>query len=896
MLKPNIRVLVSSCVACILLWQSFFLQTHAAREMPATQSPRMQVVAGFDSRYRDGHWVPVQLSLSNDAADFTGTISITVSSSLSPIGPDAGSPSTRYQEAISLPSGAQKHVTMYVPLATGLQGTTQNLTVDLLDSTKQTVNEQKTMLHSLGPSDLFVGILSDQSTGFGPLAALSLPNPASSILTEQFNASTFPSLAEALKNFDLLVLDNFTTDSLSQEQLQALTTWVMRGGSLVEVGGPEWRHTLGPLPDELLPALPTGTTTLPGGTRLLPIGAPAQGGSDADKHATTVPAPLLVSAATTKPESTPLLSSSAVPLLVQGQVGQGQVLYLAYDPTLAPLGSWSGAGNLWKGLLLRTLGEQLLASTPGQGPGKFSPDSSGTTMIALLQALFPTLLPSGWLLFVLFLTYVVALGPLRFWLVRRLKSRAWSWRITLCTILLFSLLSFGLAFQQKEASRLSSRIAVIQLSGSQGEETTAHETDYMAFFVPSQSNFQVHLPARTLLQPLDDLSQYSRTPLTSHQTTINSVPNGTEAALQGSDLWTLHALISQQDRLVQGGLTSHLTLLNGSLVGSITNHFAYALNDAYVLMGNNHLFLGRLAAQQTQQVRFPALTNISQPMALADQIALSQGLPTPYIPYSGAQTLTETQRHAAVLATLSGENNTNYYCAGSSCAAPPIGNSSSITVFPHKGLSSSLTHDPLLIAGSPATLIGWMDTSSGGSAMTINGQSSPGSQESLIQAPLDTDFSGAVTIDPSLVGSQLVDIQSTDRLHASSRATPLLQAPRVYTMTTGSMTFEFTLPIIPHLHAQRLTLTEDGNAPQMFSSPGTGQMADASHLHATLYNWRTGSWTETAFRQFAVSLQNAQEYVGPAGRVLLHLSNSDPAQGTILFNRPALTVQGSVIP
>src|SRR5258708_33178865 len=150
-----------------------------------------------------------------------------------------------------------------------------------------------------------------------------------------------PTLASVLKNFDLLILDNFTTSALSQQQLAALLTWVLQARSIIVAGGPEWRPTLTPLPAGLLPVTITGTQNTPAGTALLPIGGPS-------KVNETVPAPIPISTAKTATGGLVIRSSGTTPLIVQAKREQGTVCYLAFDPTLEPIVSWPGTTTLWK--------------------------------------------------------------------------------------------------------------------------------------------------------------------------------------------------------------------------------------------------------------------------------------------------------------------------------------------------------------------------------------------------------------------------------------------------------------------------------------------------------------------------------------------------------------------
>jgi hypothetical protein len=200
---------VFALLALLMFPLTAYAHTQTARAAGA-DGPRFSVNAGFDTRYRDGNWIPVVISLNNGGSDFNGTLSI---STVSPYGGN-NNPTATYQVPVNLANGAQKQITMYIPLSTGASGTTQAIIVNLLDSNNHLVSRQSSTLNALGVGDVFVGVLSDQSTGFAPLNAVPLPNQGGSVIVEQLSASSMPTLAAVLKNFDVLVLDNFTTSTL----------------------------------------------------------------------------------------------------------------------------------------------------------------------------------------------------------------------------------------------------------------------------------------------------------------------------------------------------------------------------------------------------------------------------------------------------------------------------------------------------------------------------------------------------------------------------------------------------------------------------------------------------------------------------------------------------------
>ena len=916
--NTNIGIFVASCLALALLL--FFSLPIKALAHPVTSGPSLQVSAGFETHYRDGNWVPVQITLRNDGPDFSGTLSLTASNPQYVVQSDP-STSLSYQFAITLANGARKQVTMYLPLYSGMQ----NVTVKLLDGNGNAIGTQSAALNPLAPGDVFIGVLSDQSTGFGPLSTAPLPTQGGSVIVEFLNANIMPTMAGILKNFNIIVLDDFTTSNLSTAQLAALQTWVNQGGNLIVAGGPEWHRTISSLPTGLLPVAVNGTSIIPAGTSLLPLGGPTVGRLGQNKAPDAVHSPVTVSRATLVDprKSEVVLSSGGIPLLVQARLGQGTVSYLAFDPTLEPLLGWQGASVFWEGLLLRGLGDQLLSNSsifPGTGPYNTQGQQLlASRMSGLLQSLLPNTLPSPWTLAFLLVGYILVLGPMRLLLVQRLKRRDWSWRIVLSSVVIFSFLTYGIALEEKGTSILSNSITVAQL-GQSG--SASHITTFLGVFVPNQGNFQVHIPGSSLVQlSPDNLASYQGGPVSSSDqstTSIASAQNGTDVNLRDAGIWTLHTIISEQDRQLHQGLASHLSLQNGTLEGTVTNTLSYPLSDAYLLMPNNALSLGRLAAGQTKQIMLKlSNTPLNPGQTLADLIVQMSGSSYPYgsYPYgtvNGSQTRSEWQRHLSILLTLDGKGYYGFPCpspcpiavsnqpaiqqgqgllgalgvlGGNATSSGFVSYSSSINLVPLSGgpLTAYNGGDPLLVPGSPVTLIGWADNPlDSTNAVTINDVSPTGLHETLVQAPLSVDIAGALNLPSSFIPGQLIDVQGNG---------VQVQFPGFYALSAGSMTFEYAVPNVANLHISGLVISELSGANPAATGGITGS---TSSLPFRLYNWRSGSWDAISLNQGTFTTHNASAYIGPGGRVLLQIVYKDSSLSTVVFGKPALNLQGDV--
>lgn len=907
--NKRILALAASCLALVLLY-SFSPTPTLAREV--TGVPTFQVNAGFETHYRDGNWVPVQVTLRNNGPDFSGTVSLTAPTPQFLGSSNQGTPSN-YQVPITLANGAQKQVTIYVPLYFDVQ----SVTVKLLNSSGNVVGSQNATLTPLLPGDILIGILSDQSSGFNPLGTVSLPNQGDSIVLVFLNASTMPGMAAVLKNFNVIVLDNFTTSNLSVAQLSALQTWVNQGGTLILVGGPEWHRTLGTLPAGLVPVKVTGSTTIAPGTSLLPAGGPQVAHPGQNNALDSVQALITISMASIIAQGDPtrsevILASGASPLIVQTHQEQGTIIFLAFDPTLEPVLGWQGASALWDSLLLRGLGEQLLLHT-GSAPGIGSSPQQGQPILAnrmngFLQSLLPATIPPPWrTLGILLFCYILVLGPVRFFLVKRLKGRYWSWRIILSSIVIFSLLSYGLAYVEKGSSILSESITIAQLNQN---GSSAHMTTYMGVFVPNQGDYHLHIPGKGLAQPSPDNLSFQNGLVdssTRSHTTISPLQDGIDVNLQDVNIWTLHTILAEQDHSIHKGLTSQLTIQNGALLGTVTNTLGYTLSDAFLLMPSQAFSLGRLAAGETKHVQLK-LSSMPLPpnSTLADLIALNTGSPT-YQEMPNSLPLTTWQRHLSILYALDGEGFFNYssVCAGQ-CNVPvnplvPIlpvqpginpvsigssfinSNAVSILATPSWQYTATTNNDPLLVPGSPATLIGWAENPLDSTdSVTINDIHPAGLHETLIQAPLSVNLAGPLDLPPNFVAGRLINVDGNNAQ---------LLFPDVYTISTGSMTFEYVVPNAGNLRINGISITEQPDL-SLVSQGITVPNADS--LPFRLYNWHTNTWNALSLSQNTFTTNNVSAYIGPTGRVLVQLNNKDSSLGTFVFAKPMINLQGVV--
>ncbi len=810
-------------------------------------SPTLQIRAGFGTYFRVGAWVPLYITLHNNGSDFNGMLATSNPEGVVLQDTYSMVPSSIHQQPVTVPRGTQKQVTLYLPITA--RSTTVSIIVQLLDNYGKVVQSQSVLLHQLYAENVFVGLLSDQMSGFDALRNVVLPNSSDSVLVQYLNAQNMPSMEAVLANFNLIVLDTFHTSRLSHEQLRALYLWVQQGGSLIEVGGPHWQQTLSALPVNLLPVSIHGASILAAGAHLLPAGI-STSVSSGITISDTLQVPIPVSSATVQGGTRSIVSAGDVPLLVQAQSGQGFIYYLAYDPALDPVVHWTETPILWRSLVIRSLGVQLLLNNPSQGLSGSMP----YYLAKLQHLLLSNPSPTPWLLLFLFFGYLLILGPIRWLIVHRTKQRQWSWRIILGAIVIFTLLNYAVAFYQERASFFSNSFSVIQLTGG---SSVAHSTTYHGVYVPfasANSTIQVQLPGGSLVQPYVDASQQSE------QAAITAIPEATQVKVSDTNSRFLDAFQAEQDISIQGGIISHLVLNQGMLSGTLTNTLPTALSDVYLLMPHSILRIGNVAAGQTNSVTLSltaSSTNGGQAAcgSLVKQVVNGEaGIITEYdhlFVRSVGQSLSAKQRHLSLLAYM---------------------------------LTAQCNNSSFETEGSSATLIGWADQPlAGENAVTVNDIHPGGLHETAVVAALDFSYAtGSLTLPADVIPGRLVN---TEALGAH------LLLSGSYAFAHGQITFEYSLPSLEHFSIQTMTLSQPVDPSILPGEQPGGAHGGSSHI--ALYNWQTNSWEIIHLTQSTpFSTQNAQAYFSHDGRMLVQYVDQASDFSEIAFSMPSLTVTG----
>src|SRR5438270_2316693 len=619
-------------------------------------------------------WVPVRVTLRNDGgSDVKARLVI----------PDTGPQNstlpyrTDYTLDVSLPAGAQKAVTMYVRAA----DVVSQVTVDLEVGGKVL----STLANGLNPQQggaLSVGVLSDDTAPRTILRALKFGDTGLSVA--QFDDATpLDPQPQALENFDLIVLTNYSSDALTGAQMQALRAWVQGGGTLLVAGGPDAQKSMAHLGPDLQAAALRSTTVANGLPELARIAG--------DPVVTSGPVELSV--ATPRRGAAVLAAHGGVPLALDLPLGRGHLVYAALEPTLAPFNTWplGAQGDFWNHLLAPALVGprdalvQDAAQNPAQTIGPGGPNNSVQNISGDLGNLPSRSMPSLQIYAVLIVLYILALGPLNFMLLRWRRHLEWSWVTVPVVAGLFSLGSFGLAYARNGGDVIVHIDTVVYLDP--GSPTRLADS-YLGVFAPFHGDYDLSTSGPALAWGLGGDSNVPSS-LSGQSPLGMRIDEGPQFAahLVGLQMWSMRTLGVRQQLTLPGQVRGQLVLRGNVVGGEVTNDTRLVLHDC-VVVGASGASRPIPALEPGQTVRIASFS-----LGNASNAVSANG------PNSNTGPLTNLYSAAPLGATSGVGSGTGLQAAGPrALVSSSRYNNVLSAVFP----SGSLT-----TATAPLTLIGW---------------------------------------------------------------------------------------------------------------------------------------------------------------------------------------------
>jgi hypothetical protein len=750
--------------------------------------------AGFDGYYKDQRWLPVRITVANDGPDAKGTLSVAVPR-------NNGSAAVIVTRDVDLPTQSRREIFLYVPT----EGFVSNLQVSLSDANKDLATATTRVVQA-GPGDLIYGVLAGSPSSFNVLSGV---KPVSgSAFVAQLDIADLPPVSHAWRALDVLVVSDVDTGALSPEQRSAMAEWVASGGRLIVAGGPTWQKTAAGL-GALLPLVPSGTQTLADTSALAAFAA-----------STAAAGPAIAATGALGPDAVTLASAGDVPIILARHSGFGQVMFLAIDPSFDPLKNWSGQEGMYRNLLSGT------AQRPNWAEGLRNWYSARDAINALPGLQLPSPLAiSGFLGL-----YVLAVGPINYLILRRVKRRELAWLTVPALVVVFSAGAYFTGYQLRGGQPSLHRLAVVQVWPDAGQ---ARVDGLVGLFSPRRSQYDIAFGPGFLARPM---------PIDSGS------PGANTFTVQQSDGTLIRAVRMEvgavEPFVVQGqvpapAFDSNLTLdVNTSQVtlrGTVTNHSDVALKDTVLLAPGAVQRLGNLGPGASASISLP-LTGSHATLAAANDILPAQA--------GGAgQTAAPPSAPSNYDSTIDDIlGNTYYYNDREQFRRYSL-------------LSSIIDTYSGNVRGNGVYLVGWSNQSP--VVVTLANRSFQTTDSSLYLVSLQPKLNlgtGSLAIPPGLM--------TWISLEPSPSVSPTPYDLYLY-QNTG-VTLRFTpAQILPHDKVQGLTM-------HLLSYGQTG----TATVNIDLWDFTVNDWVRQPQQSWGDSnVSGANQFVGPAGEIQVRAFN-----------------------
>ncbi|TCK98705.1 hypothetical protein EDC19_1138 [Natranaerovirga hydrolytica] len=215
------------------------------------ESIEVSVDYGINEYFKMDTNGPFYISISNNGEDFEGFIELETGEK---------NTGTIYRQEMSFPKGTTREATFFIPVNIHLKEPVvirvKNHQGEIITTTRYEINHQKVI-----ENELAIGVLTDD-----PIASLNYFETTIALNESKRNTrlieidhTHLPVESVALESLDVLIINNYNTSILNNNQYDSMMEWVDNGGLLILGTGSSHNRTLSVFNDTDLPISIKGT-------------------------------------------------------------------------------------------------------------------------------------------------------------------------------------------------------------------------------------------------------------------------------------------------------------------------------------------------------------------------------------------------------------------------------------------------------------------------------------------------------------------------------------------------------------------------------------------------------------------------------------------------------------
>lgn len=570
-------------VVCSLIFTLFcccLTVAAAAKEGPPVM---MEVSAVYGDIGKMGVHVPISVKLyGQSVGDFEGILEVQTLEHA----PEDGSEVYKYQYPVTIGTAETKTMELYVPL--GQMSSVMHIL--LLDKNGEEVSAKTVNFDiSKDMGRLLIGALTDKEEEIGYLNGVSLDYGMLQSQMIYLDAGQFPEDVRGLEMLDMLVINHFDMNRLSETQKHAMTLWVKEGGTLLIGTGASVCQSLGGLPEEL-----ADVSIINMSYETINLGAEYAEYAPGDSDVNMMCAEFELAGGTVLEES------DGIPLLTLAECGDGKLGICSYD--LGAISQFVEKNpNYANKMLMDLLSENEISNFYYYT--SYGSDTDYWNAYSMVNTGNTERLPNLGMYTAVIGIYVVLVGPGLYLFLKKKDMR----RLYNVCVLGLSVGVSAVIYLMGVGTRFTSQFftiaSILEMDG-----TSIREQSYMNVRTPDSRPFSITIPEEYSLLPLTRTSRYDNQPMMDFEYKNDSAvnlkfsENGTILSAKKTKAFEsrFFKLSKEEHGGLADGISGTIQWYDGMITGSVENHLPFSLEDAALVLYGQIYLIGDLEAGEVR--------------------------------------------------------------------------------------------------------------------------------------------------------------------------------------------------------------------------------------------------------------------------------------------------------
>ncbi len=617
----------------------------------------VEVKGGFDGVARLGAYIPYRIMLINKGRAVEGEVQVEIKID--------SQNKTVFSKPVSLAEGVVKEVVIDAPVFTARKG----VKIKFQENGKTIKELEYNFLKLIPPEMKTIGVLSSDNAAYDFLNGMTIPQsngdmaydekmklmqaagmyPGASVATAQavpvgsitesesilipLDGGSFPDDIRIMNGFDILIISNYDTETLSENQMSVLESWTESGGTLVIGTGANWKKVYSSLPEAMQRFSVSGTSSaVPpeelenyagaafSGDVILdtvtgeigfeyaqPVADSTDGSNEDENNAVgknaSVDADEEKQWVYSSNIDEVIIGDSGSPLAVKYIHKSGRILFLAFDPGMEPVASWQGKQSFWENLLYHS-GNSNRVYERGRGYYYSNQDIYYTN--SLTSQVPDDRTPPFLFMFITIGVYIIIAGPAMYIFLKRKDKRDFSWLAVPAAALLCLVVIYFVGFKTRYKTAVFNTASMIHLDM---ENQKADITTGMGIFNNKRGDLKLTYSDEDNIE--FDVTQSENRSYVVYED--GREPEGKVVSklvfsepmnymLYDVSMWEPKYLSAKKSEPFTDQIIGSVKIEDGKFRAVISNRTKYDFMEAFITVGNNFISAGDILSGKEKTI------------------------------------------------------------------------------------------------------------------------------------------------------------------------------------------------------------------------------------------------------------------------------------------------------